>query len=241
MKSAMHQLSLHDVSVGYDGKSVASKISFDVHQGEIFGFIGLNGEGKTTLIKTILGLREVLSGNISVLGQPVYDLEAKKNVAYLPEKFMPSWFMKGEEFIKFSLSLYGKSVSDEDIKSMAQLLSLDEASLSKRVQTYSKGMGQKLGLIATILTGASLLILDEPMSGLDPLARARVKKALQDTKDKGQTVFLSSHILSDLDELCDRIAILDSGKIKYLGSPKELKEKLNETSLEKAFLTVIER
>jgi len=194
-------LSLKNVSIGYDGHSVANDVSFDVKSGEVFGFIGLNGEGKTTLIKTLLGLSDGLNGDISVFLYPSGTRDAKKNVPYLPEKFMPAWFMNGNEFVRFSASLYGKTVKNEEIEAMARALSLDEAFLSKRVQTYSKGMGQKLGLIATILTGASLLVLDEPMSGLDPLARTRVKKVLQECNKNGQTVFLSSHILSDLDEL----------------------------------------
>ncbi len=234
-------LSLKDVSVGYNGQAVANEISFSLRPNEIFGFIGLNGEGKTTLIKTILGLREPLLGQINVFESPSGKQNIKKKVAYLPEKFMPSWFMKGEEFIQFSASLYGRDVKSEALHSMADSLALDKDCLSQRVQTYSKGMGQKLGLMATILTGAPLLVLDEPMSGLDPLARVKVKRILQSCKEERQTIFLSSHILSDLDELCDRIAVIDSGHIKYLGSPHELKKKMNEGSLERAFLSVIGR
>ena len=234
-------LSLKKVSIGYDGHSVANDVSFDVKSGEVFGFIGLNGEGKTTLIKTLLGLRDALNGDISVFRYPSGSRDAKRNVAYLPEKFMPAWFMNGNEFVRFSASLYGKDVENEEIASMARALALDASFLSNRVHTYSKGMGQKLGLIATILTGASLLVLDEPMSGLDPLARMRVKRVLLECKKNGQTVFLSSHILSDLDELCDTIAVLDSGEVKYLGAPAQLKKDMNSELLEKAFLSVIGR
>ncbi len=235
MSSAI-PLSLKGVCVGYGDKVVAKNLNFDLSEGEVFGFIGLNGQGKTTLIKSALGLRQALSGDISIFGNPAGSVDAKKNVAYLPEKFMPSWFMSGMEFVRFTGDLYGQKISDQDVYELAEALSLDKAYLSERVQKYSKGMGQKLGLISTILTGGALLVLDEPMSGLDPLARAGVKNVLSLCKSRGQTVFLSSHILSDLDELCDRIAILDSCELKYIGSPEDLKAQFDQNSLEKAFL-----
>lgn len=232
-------LSVRSVSAGYKDITVFSDVNFDVQSGEIFGFIGLNGQGKTTLIKTVLGLKDPVAGHISVLGASAGASAAKKNIAYLPEKFMPAWFMSGYEFIRFSVSLYGANVSSNQIDEMAKMLSLDVNALSRKVQTYSKGMAQKLGLIATVLTGAPFLVLDEPMSGLDPLARSNVKEMLLACKKNGQTVFLSSHILSDLDELCDRLCVLDSGSVQYLGDPRSLKKQEKKKSLEAAFLSVL--
>jgi ABC-2 type transport system ATP-binding protein len=232
-------LSVRSVSAGYKGITVFDDVNFNVQSGEIFGFIGLNGQGKTTFIKTVLGLKDPVSGQISVLGASAGASAAKKNIAYLPEKFMPAWFMSGYEFIRFSVSLYGENVSSTQIDEMANMLSLDVNALSRKVQTYSKGMAQKLGLIATVLTGAPFLILDEPMSGLDPLARSNVKEMLLACKENGQTVFLSSHILSDLDELCDRLCVLDSGSVQYLGDPISLKKQEKKKSLEAAFLSVL--
>lgn len=232
-------LSVRSVSAGYKDITVFNDVNFNVQSGEIFGFIGLNGQGKTTFIKTVLGLKDPVSGQISVLGASAGASAAKKNIAYLPEKFMPAWFMSGYEFIRFSVSLYGANVSSTQIDEMAKMLSLDVNALSRKVQTYSKGMAQKLGLIATVLTGAPFLILDEPMSGLDPLARSNVKEMLLACKENGQTVFLSSHILSDLDELCDRLCVLDSGSVQYLGDPISLKKQEKKKSLEAAFLSVL--
>lgn len=238
--SASSPLLLSNVSVGYDGYAVASDVSFDLREGEVFGFIGLNGQGKTTLIKTILGLREPLSGDIKVFGDAPDVVSSRHDLAYLPEKFTPSWFMTGYEFVRFSGALYGEKISLGEVADLAKLLAFDVDFLKKRVNTYSKGMGQKIGLIATVLTQGKLLVLDEPMSGLDPLARDRVKKVLETCRESGRTVFLSSHILSDLDELCDRIAVLDSGQVKYIGPPEALKSETKQKSLEKAFLAKID-
>ena len=232
-------LSVRSVSAGYKDITVFNDVNFNVQSGEIFGFIGLNGQGKTTFIKTVLGLKDPVAGQISVLGVSAGASAAKRNIAYLPEKFMPAWFMSGYEFIRFSVSLYGANVSSTQIDEMAKMLSLDVNALSRKVQTYSKGMAQKLGLIATVLTGAPFLVLDEPMSGLDPLARSNVKEMLLACKENGQTVFLSSHILSDLDELCDRLCVLDSGSVQYLGDPISLKKQEKKKSLEAAFLSVL--
>lgn len=237
--SNKNPLCVESVSAGYGDITVVNDISFDVQAGEVFGFIGLNGQGKTTLIKTILGLKDPLSGKICVLGEEAGQVPAQEKMAYLPEKFMPAWFMSGYEFIRFSAKLYKKKVVCDDINALADSLLLDRSSLSRRVNTYSKGMAQKLGLMATILTGAPFLVLDEPMSGLDPLARVNVKNALLACKKRGQTIFLSSHILSDLDELCDRLCVLDSGKVQYIGTPKNLKSKMKKDTLEDAFLSVL--
>ena len=129
MSSAI-PLSLKGVCVGYGDKVVAKNLNFDLSEGEVFGFIGLNGQGKTTLIKSALGLRQALSGDISIFGNPAGSVDAKKNVAYLPEKFMPSWFMSGMEFVRFTGDLYGQKISDQDVYELAEALSLDKAYLS---------------------------------------------------------------------------------------------------------------
>lgn len=118
---------------------------------------------------------------------------------------------------------------------------MDTEALKRRVQTYSKGMRQKLGLLATILTGCDLLILDEPMSGLDPVARALVKNLLLETKAKGCTIFLSSHILADMDEICDRVAVMNECSVRFVGTPKEFKVRSGDQSLERAFLHFVEQ
>jgi ABC-2 type transport system ATP-binding protein len=228
-------ISIHDLSVSYAKARVLKGIDLEVKAGEIFGLIGLNGAGKTTLIKTILGLRPPNEGQIS------YDSGDRKEIAYLPERFEPPAFLSGEEFIRFSASLYKKKLDSAAMVSAAEALELDPAALKRRVHTLSKGMRQKLGLIATDLTGCHFLILDEPMSGLDPRARVSVKNSIARLRKAGRTVFLSSHILADLKEICDRVAVLDQGVIKFDGPPQDLCKSCATDSLERAFLQIIEK
>ena len=208
--------------------------------GETFGLIGLNGVGKTTLIKIILGLMEASAGGVSVFGQPAAGAEAKGRIAYLPEKFEPPAFLSGMEFIKFSLSLYNQPANEDEILLASDRIGLQRAALGRRVNTYSKGMRQKTGLMGTWLTRCPLLVLDEPMSGLDPLARVQVKDEIIACRDRGMTVFLSSHILADMDEICDRIAVIHAGQLRFVGTPAELREKTGQEYLERAFLQTID-
>lgn len=232
-------LQVAGLKAGYNEKQVLHGLDLDILRSETFGVIGLNGAGKTTMIKTILGLKNQTAGEIKILGLDKMAPIVKADIAYLPERFEPPWFLKGGEFIRFSAGLYNRSVSSEQIVTYCEKLALDRAVINQRVQTYSKGMRQKLGLIATLLTGCSILILDEPMSGLDPLARALVKDTLLATKAEGRTIVLSSHILSDMDEICDRICVIHDGIIHYTGTPAGFREQMGEASLERAFLNVV--
>lgn len=240
LTQAAQALSIRDVRVSYGKTEVLKGISFDIAAGETFGLIGLNGAGKTTLIKSILGLRDVQSGGISIFGHDCTENESRKHYAYLPERFDPPWFLNGVEFIKFSQSLYKTPFNDARARDSARKLHLDPSALDRRVQTYSKGMRQKLGLMGSILTDCGLFILDEPMSGLDPRARAAVKDMLLETKAAGKTIFLSSHILADMDEICDRVAVLHEGVIRYIGTPAGLRDQTGVDNLERAFLKCID-
>lgn len=233
-------LDIADVAAGYGGGNVISGITLDVKAGETYGLIGLNGAGKTTLLKTILGLKDQSAGTITVAGHVAGSADAKKQLAFLPERFDPPWFLNAYEFIDFTLSLYGRKVSRPEIDALATKLGLNLSFLPKRASTYSKGMRQKLGLMTTFMTGCPLLILDEPMSGLDPLARAQVKDIIIDARAKGRTTFLSSHILSDMEELCDRVAVLHGGKIMFIGKPSDLIARSGQPQLERAFLSLID-
>lgn len=234
-------LEFKDLSVGYGSNRVIHDADFSIRKGEFFGLIGLNGAGKTTLIKTILDLRQSMSGDILIFGEQNAQKRSKAHLAYLPERFEPPWFLSGMEFLKFSLKTYGQDFDEDKMYEAADKLALDRKSLKRRVQTYSKGMRQKLGLLGTVLTNCDLLILDEPMSGLDPEARTLVKDMLVASKAKENTIFLSSHILADMDEICDRIAVLHEGRICYVGTPAELKKSTGSQNLERAFLHYIEK
>ena len=228
------------IAADYGHGRVIENISFDVMPGETFGLIGLNGAGKTTLIKILLGLMEQAEGRVEIFGKQILDPAAKAGIAYLPEKFEPPPFLSGLEFVKFSLDLYGRPYSKEAVLEAADRVALVRHALPRRVNTYSKGMRQKTGLIGTWMTECPLLILDEPMSGLDPRARVLVKDEIIKCRARGMTVFLSSHILSDMDELCDRVAVLHDGAIQFVGTPAGLREQTGQDYLERAFLKLIE-
>ncbi len=234
-------LEISNIHIAYGRRQVIHDLGLHVARGETFGLIGLNGAGKTTLIKTVLGMREPAAGTVNIMGQDRHNRESKKQVAYLPERFEPPWFLRGMEFIEFSMKLYGVPFDREAARSHAGRLALDPAVLDNKVQSYSKGMRQKLGIMGTLLTGCPLLILDEPMSGLDPRARSKVKDLLVEARAAGRTVFLSSHILADMNEICDRVSVLHGGELVFTGTPEALRQEGGADSLERAFLHVIEK
>lgn len=234
----MLPLKISEISKSF-AKPVLDKVSFDVQPNEIFGFIGLNGIGKTTLIKIILDLLDQDHGEVEIFGVSRLLPQARKKVCYLPEKFSPSAHLKGEEFVKFVLDFYGKKYDAKKARQICENLDLKFEVLKQKVTKYSKGMTQKLGLLAVFLSEAELVILDEPMSGLDPKARIALKRELLAYKQAGKTVFFSSHILSDMDEICDSIAVLNNTKIVYHGTPQGFKNKHEQETLDKAFLKEI--
>ncbi len=232
-------LELAAVSAGYGKKRVFENVSFAVQPGEVFGLVGLNGAGKTTMIRAILGLRQAL-GEIRLFGEPCAEPAARRNLVYLPEKFQPSPQLYGWEYLAIMLDYFGQKVDRDRARAIAAGLDLDPAAIDRKVKTYSKGMGQKLGLVGTFLVDSALMILDEPMSGLDPRARVMLKDRLMETRTAGRSVFFSSHILSDIEEICDRIAVLHAGRIIFLGTPDEFISRLGAQSLERAFLAALE-
>ncbi|MDX2072813.1 MAG: ABC transporter ATP-binding protein [Alphaproteobacteria bacterium] len=233
-------LNVKSVTKSYSGRKVLSDIEFALIPGEIFGLIGLNGAGKTTLIKIMLDLASADSGAVQIFGEPSTSIKAREQLSYLPEKFQPSKYLRGIEYLDLALSYYGKKLDPEQAKINASKLDLSPMVLDARVGSYSKGMGQKLGLLGAFMVGASLLLLDEPMSGLDPRARIKLKEMLLAAKANQQTVFFSSHILSDLDEICDRIGVIHDGRLFFIGTPGEFKKKHGSDMLERAFLNSIE-
>ncbi|MDH5425246.1 MAG: ABC transporter ATP-binding protein [Gammaproteobacteria bacterium] len=214
-------------------------IDLKVDAFEIFSLIGINGAGKTTLIKCILDFHTYDSGEIRLFDISSTDTTSRANLAYLPERFLPPYYLNGQQFLNYIFDLHKTSVDDVAVKQMLSDLDLSKDILKKSVREFSKGMAQKLGLAALLLLDKKLLILDEPMSGLDPKARALVKKQLKLAKEKGKTIFFSSHLLADVEELSDRIGILHQGKIAFYGTPEECKQRYQTATLEDAFLHCI--
>ena len=210
------------VSKSYGSHQVLRDISFALKPGEIFGLIGLNGAGKTTLIKILLDLADADSGQARMFDEPCESVKARELISYLPEKFSPSRYLKGYEHLALALSYYGKKLDMEKARQLAVDLDLDPDVLARKVGSYSKGMGQKLGLIGAFMIDQPFMILDEPMSGLDPRARIKLKDTMLAAKAAGKTLFFSSHILSDIDEICDRIGII-RGRRRNLSQPLKRK------------------
>ncbi|MCH2546094.1 MAG: ABC transporter ATP-binding protein [Alphaproteobacteria bacterium] len=232
-------LTINGIHKAFGKNNVLNDISFELREGEIFGLIGLNGAGKTTLIKIILNLLNADKGSASIFNLDSASVEARQKLCYLPEKFQPSRYLKGREFLSFALSYYNKKLDSAKADDMARAFDLRPEMLNSRVGAYSKGMGQKLGLLSAFMADVPFLILDEPMSGLDPSARIKLKRMLLDARKNGASIFFSSHILSDIDEICDRIGIIHGGELIYIGTPQAFKEAYNNASLEIAFLKAI--
>jgi ABC-2 type transport system ATP-binding protein len=239
--SSVSSIPLHieNVFKSYGKHRVLEDISFSLQPGEIFGLVGLNGAGKTTLIKLLLDLANANAGSAKVFGQASTTVKAREQLSYLPEKFSPSRYLKGFEHLALALSYYGKKLDRDKARTLASELDLNPDVLDRKVGSYSKGMGQKLGLIGAFMVDQPFMILDEPMSGLDPRARIALKEVMLRAKREGKTLFFSSHILSDIDEICDRIGIIHDSKLVYLGTAATFKPTFGEDSLERAFLKAI--
>lgn len=223
----------------YGTKTVLDGINLSLNQGEFFGLIGMNGSGKSTMIKAMLDLVSIEGGEIEIFTESHRQVSSRKNIAYLPDRFSPPPHLKGKDFIRYMLELQGQQCEEAAIYNMLDALELDKTSMQSSVSSLSKGMTQKLGLAACLLSNKKVLILDEPMSGLDPKARVLFKKELQNKKQQGCSVFFSSHVLADVDELADRIAVLHLGELMYVGSAAGLKEKYKAESLEDAYMQCI--
>lgn len=232
-------LAIRGVSKAYDGRSVLNNVTFDLLPGEMFGLIGLNGVGKTTLIKIILHLTFADRGVVDIMGVPSTEDRARQVISYLPEKFQPARTLKGMEYLSLALSYFGKKLDKDAARTLAEALDFAPENLDKRISAYSKGMGQKLGLVGAFLVDTPLLILDEPMSGLDPSARIKLKNQLLRAKAEGKTIFFSSHILADIEEICDRIGIIHDAELRFIGTPGEFIAKNGDVPLEQAFLRSI--
>lgn len=200
-------------------------ISFSINKGEIFGFLGPNGAGKSTTIKIIMGLIKPTSGKVLINGIDVSNPTSRKKVGFLPEN--PSFVdtIKGKELLLFSASMYGieKNIAEEKAEELLELLSLEDAR-DREMRKYSKGMIQKIGFASSIIHDPDILILDEPMSGLDPVGRRQFKEIFKRLRTKGKTIFFSSHIIPDVEDLCDRVAIINNGELIRIIERSEMKD-----------------
>ncbi|UKO95968.1 ABC transporter ATP-binding protein [Nostoc sp. UHCC 0870] len=199
--------------------------SLTVYQGETFGLLGPNGAGKTTLLKLLLGIIRPTAGKGLLLGQPLGDRNVKQRIGYLSENPYLYEYLTGWEFLQLAAGLFQipSSVQRQRIPHLLDLVGLSVADARKKqMRRYSKGMLQRVGMAQALINDPDLIFLDEPMSGLDPLGRYRMREIILSLKAAGKTIFFNSHILSEVEQICDRIAILSQGELICIGSLGEL-------------------
>ena len=198
-------------------------VTFDVRRGEIFGFLGPNGAGKTTTIKMLTGLIRPTSGDAYLFGQRVPAADTRKNIGFLPENPYVYPYLTPREFVELSGQLSGMHGKALRARTMDVLTRVGIAyAADRQVRRLSKGMLQRTGLAAALVADPEMLILDEPMSGLDPVGRKEVRDLIFDERAQGRTIFFSTHILSDVEAICDRVAILREGKVGVMGALRTL-------------------
>jgi ABC-2 type transport system ATP-binding protein len=217
---------------------VLKGISLDIHQGEVFGFLGPNGAGKTTTIKIVTGLIRPDSGRASIFGLAPNSLDAKRRIGFLPESPYFYEHLTGYEFLKIHAMLSGTSNHKKLSMDLLERVGLKD-STNVQLRSYSRGMLQRIGIAQALIGTPDLLILDEPLTGLDPIGRKEIKDLILEEKSKGTTIFFSSHILPDAEAVCDRVGIIIEGQIKEVGKLTDVLKKgleTDEISLEDWFV-----
>ena len=223
-----------DFSVGIRGVKLRAvdDLCLDISKNEIFGLLGPNGSGKSTTIKIILGLFKPSSGNCEIFGQPSMEVAARKSVGFLPEAPYFYRYLTGRELVHYyaRICMMQRSKIADSVDSVIELVGMTEAA-NRRVGTYSKGMLQRIGLAQSLVHDPDLVILDEPTAGVDPLGSAAIAKIVRELKHRGKTILLSSHLLAQIEGLCDRVAILHRGKLVREGRVVDLVEENDTDSL----------
>jgi len=236
---SMHAIASESLSKVYqsslskrNGITALEDFSITIQQGEIFGLLGPNGAGKTTFIKILLSLVHPTSGSASILGTPLPDVNIKRRIGYLPENHRFPGYLTGDQVLDFFGRLAG--VPRREIRSRSKPL-LDLVGMgqwsSTKVRKYSKGMMQRLGLAQALVNDPDVIFLDEPTDGVDPVGRKEIRDILTDLKRRGKTIFLNSHLLSEVELISDRVAILDKGKLLKIGTVDELTSQESEYTI----------
>lgn len=214
-------IKINGLSKAYAGVTALEPLNLEVYKGEVLGYLGPNGAGKTTTIRLLLGLIAPSGGSVEIFGLDAVarKTEVHKRLAYVPGETMLWPSLTGEETLHLLGKVHGKV--DEAYKKV--LIERFQFDPSKKVRAYSKGNRQKIALIAAFMTRAELLVLDEPTSGLDPLMEQAFRECVEEARQNGQTIFLSSHILSEVEALCDRVAILRAGNLVEVGTLEQMR------------------
>ena len=213
----------YKTALGKTETSAVTMLNLEVNQGEVFGLLGPNGAGKTTTIHLILNLIRPTTGAAFLFDRPVTETDVHRRLGYLPESVNLHTYYKGRALLNFYAALCGVPTEEREqrVTAVLKLLDLEEAA-DKRVSKYSKGMAQRLGVAQALLHDPDLLILDEPTASLDPVGRNQFRELLLELKGRGKTILISSHILSEVESVCDRVAILEKGALKRVGTLQEL-------------------
>lgn len=209
-----------------------NSLSLDVYKGEVFGLLGPNGSGKTTTLKLLLGLLFPTEGEIRILGEPASNVSKNERIGYLPEESYLYRFLNAEETLDFYGRLFNMppSVRRERTEKLLDQVKISHAR-KRQLKEYSKGMTRRIGLAQALINDPDLVLLDEPTSGLDPLGNRDMKDLILDLKQQGKTILMCSHLLADVQDVCDRIAILYGGELKVLGRVDELLKSQNQTQI----------
>lgn len=239
-------IEIKNVSKSYiKGKKSVDNLNLEIKNGEIFGFLGPNGAGKTTTIRMITGILNIDEGDILIDGKSIKkdSLEAKRNFGFVPDS--PDMFLKlkGIEYLTFMADVYDVPVDKrkERIEGLTKKFEIYNE-LNNQIQSYSHGMRQKIVICGALLAKPKNWILDEPMTGLDPKSSYDLKEMMREQAKSGKTVFFSTHVLEVAEKLCDRVGIINKGKLIFVGTFAEMKAKFKEeTSLEKLFLEITEK
>ena len=233
-------LALDNISYSMSGMEILKTLKLDVTRSQYYAIAGINGAGKSTLIKLILDLiRPHPGGKISIFGIDNRDRQCREQLAYLPEKFDVKRNVNGAQYLDFIASVYRQPVAQQEIAELCERLDFPPARLKTRVAGYSKGMVQKLGLVSCFMLKRPLIILDEPLSGLDPRARYHFKQLLQDERSSETTILYSTHMLADAEDLCDQFGILHDHEMKYQGTPADCLKRYQADTLEQAYMKCI--
>jgi ABC-2 type transport system ATP-binding protein len=215
-----------------------NSLSIDVRKGEVFGLLGPNGSGKTTTLKLLLGLLFPTEGEVSILGKPATDVSKNEKIGYLPEESYLYRFLNAEETLDFYGRLFDMpaSVRKERSRELIKMVQLEHAR-RRQLKEYSKGMTRRIGLAQALINDPDLILLDEPTSGLDPIGSRDMKDLIIGLKERGKTVVMCSHLLADVQDVCDRIAILDGGELKVFGRVQDLLKDQGVTQIRASKLT----
>jgi ABC-2 type transport system ATP-binding protein len=208
-------------------------LSLSVETGEIFGFLGANGAGKTTTLKLLMRLTFPTAGKARILGSDIDNVAMHQRIGYLPENPYFYDYLTAREFLEYCAELFGhpKKLRKQQAEDLLRRVHLDEKRWNTQLRKFSKGMLQRVGLAQALINDPEIVFLDEPMSGLDPIGRREVRDLIASLRQTGKTVFMCSHILSDIEVLCDRVAILKKGKLAHLGRLNDLRQQSEDTNL----------